>query len=185
MKTFKIVSLAVFSALIFVVTAYLFIPVGIGNINFGDAFILLAAVLLGPVYGAICGALGATLADLVSGYVVYAPFTFVIKAVEGLLCGILLHKALKKQKLPVWQMILTFVVSVLTMVLGYFVANTTLYSVETAISIGLPNDLVQAGVSVVAALALTVALKKIPYINKLFLSDTSAKSISEKSNLND
>ncbi len=182
MKTFKIVSLAVFSALIFVVTAYFILPVGIGYINFGDAFILLASVFLGPFSGALCGALGGALADLVNGYAAYAPFTLVIKAVEGFLCGILLHKTMGKPKLPVWQLILGFVISALTMVLGYFIANTILYSVETAITMGVLNDLVQAAVSVAAALALTVALKKIPYVNKLFVSKMHIKNINDKNN---
>ena len=56
---------AMFSALIFVITAFVSLPAGpVGNINLGDAFIIIATFLLGP-YGAIAGGLGAMLADLI------------------------------------------------------------------------------------------------------------------------
>ena len=176
MKTFKIVSIAVFTALIFVVTAYLFIPVGIGYINFGDAFILLASTLFGPLAGALCGAIGGTLADLVNGYALYAPFTLIIKAVEGFLCGIIIRKTFAKQKLPVWRIIVAYVSASLTMVLGYFITNSILTDIPTALTVGVPNDLVQAALSVAAALVLTFALKKVSYINKLITSSIKTKN---------
>lgn len=46
--------------------------------------VLLCGWLLGPIYGTIAAGLGPALADIFSGYVVYAPATFVIKALMAL-----------------------------------------------------------------------------------------------------
>lgn len=62
---------------------------GGGYYNFGDVAIFIAAAALGPVVGAFVGGLGGALGDLILGYTIYAPFTLIIKAAEGILAGIL------------------------------------------------------------------------------------------------
>ena len=76
---------ALFAAMIFVFTAYLHVPSHTGYTHVGDAFLYLAACLLPASYGAAAGAIGAGLADLLSGYAIWAPGTVVIKAVTALL----------------------------------------------------------------------------------------------------
>lgn len=85
--TLYVVMLAMMMALCCVLTVFVQIPMGNGYVNFGDAVIFLAASLLGPVAGAIVGGIGSALADIFSGYVVYAAFTLVVKAAEGFVCG--------------------------------------------------------------------------------------------------
>jgi len=51
-----------------------------GYINLGDGIVLIASWILPLPYGLIAAGLGSALADLFSGYVVYAPATFIIKA---------------------------------------------------------------------------------------------------------
>jgi uncharacterized membrane protein len=78
--TFYLVLIALFSALVFVVTYVLPVPIGVvGYVNFGDAVIFISAMVLGPIGGAVAGAVGSTLADVFLGYVTYAPFTFFVK----------------------------------------------------------------------------------------------------------
>lgn len=62
-----------FAALICLTTAFiLHIPVGNGYIHLGDSFIYLAACVLPMPYGIIAAALGGSMADLLSGYAIYA-----------------------------------------------------------------------------------------------------------------
>lgn len=167
MKTQKIVVTALFSALVFVATYFLTIPVQIGYINFGDAFLLLAGVLVGPWGAGICGALGGAIADLASGFAIYAPFTLVVKFVEGVLCGLLFNLLKKRDKLYFAGTFFAFVVSALWMVFGYLITNTILYSFEAAL-LTVVNDLLQAGISVAIATVLFVALSHIPYVRHNF-----------------
>lgn len=87
-KLLLLVLSALFAAMITVMTAFLFhIPIGVngGYLHFGDALIYLAASMLPTPYACIAAAVGAGLADIVSGAPIWAPFTLVIKACIALL----------------------------------------------------------------------------------------------------
>lgn len=74
-----------FAALIFVATAYLpRIPTALGYIHPGDGFVLIAAACLPFPYALSAAALGGTLADLMTGYAIYAPATLMIKLLMAL-----------------------------------------------------------------------------------------------------
>lgn len=74
---------AIFAAVIYVFTAYLHVPSFNGYTHIGDGFLYLAASLLPTGYAAAAGAVGAGLADLLSGYSIWAPATLVIKALTA------------------------------------------------------------------------------------------------------
>lgn len=75
----KVVWGAMFAALICVTTMFPQIPTGFGGyVHLGDGAVLCAAAFLGP-FAAMPAALGSALADIASGYVLYAPATFIIK----------------------------------------------------------------------------------------------------------
>ena len=76
---------AIFTALVFVVTAYLHIPTNNGYIHVGDGIIYLAACLLPWPYAIAVGACGALLADCLTGFAVWAPASVIIKALTALL----------------------------------------------------------------------------------------------------
>lgn len=75
---------AVFAALCFTGTFVIVIPLPYGYFNAGDVFVLLAGWCLGPVYGSVAAAAGSSLADVLSGFALYAPATFVIKGADAL-----------------------------------------------------------------------------------------------------
>ena len=91
MKTKEICLRGLMIALVTVSTMVLQIPVSATNgyIHLGDSMILLISVFFGWRYGMVAGGVGAALADLLSGYAHWAPFTLIIKGVMGLLfrCG--------------------------------------------------------------------------------------------------
>lgn len=65
------------------------------KVHIGNAFVILAALLLGGVYGGLSGAVGLTLADIVSGYAASAPRTFICKFLIGIIVGLVAHKLAK------------------------------------------------------------------------------------------
>lgn len=75
----------ILTAVVFVFTAYFHIPSHTGYTHVGDGFIYLAACILPLPYAVFVGSVGAMLADCLSGYVIWAPGTVVIKAVAVLL----------------------------------------------------------------------------------------------------
>ena len=62
------------------------------KIHLGNAFVVLAALLLGGGYGGLAGAIGLSIADITLGYTASAPRTFITKLVIGLIVGLVAHK---------------------------------------------------------------------------------------------
>ena len=93
----KLAQTALFAALAFVSFKFLKIdiPTPGGNstsLHVGNAFCVLASLLLGGRYGAVAGAAGLTLADVMDPkYVVSAPKTFFLKLCIGLVTGWVAH----------------------------------------------------------------------------------------------
>ncbi len=84
----KLTLAGMFAALAFACFSYLRIeiPMGLGltgKIYVGHAFILLSALVLGAKYGALSGAIGLALADLLAGCTTSAPPTFLAKFLLG------------------------------------------------------------------------------------------------------
>ena len=102
-KILKLTLAAMFAALSFICFSYLRIeiPMGMGlpgKIYVGSAFVMLSAFILGPRYGALTGAVGLTLGDILVGYVTSAPPTFVAKFILGAVAGIVAHPMLHLPK---------------------------------------------------------------------------------------
>ena len=85
MKTKKLVIAALMAALACVVTMIVKVPSPLkGYVNLGDCIVLIAGWILSPVYGFMAAAIGSAMADVFSGYVLYAPATFAIKGLMAL-----------------------------------------------------------------------------------------------------
>ncbi|MDI6771305.1 MAG: ECF transporter S component [bacterium] len=90
MKAREIALSGVMTALVFVVTRAFALPIPQtkGFFNLGEAGVYASALLFGPLVGALAGGVGSALADLSLGYAQYAPFTLVIKGLEGAVVGL-------------------------------------------------------------------------------------------------
>lgn len=146
----------VFSALILLATQLFKIPTGIGYANLGDGFILVAAYLLGPA-AFFPAAIGSALADLLAGYPIYIPATFVIKGLMGLTAGFLL----KNEKITVVRKIAVFTLAELIMIGGYFGYESLPFMYGPAAAAGsiIPN-LGQAAVGILMGMILTAIMEK-------------------------
>lgn len=166
----KICIAAMFAALICVATMIIRIPSPIGGyLNFGDCFILVAAWILGPVYGFAAGGIGSALADLFSGYPVYAPGTFVIKGLIALAAALIVGAMIKKSpKLRVPGFILGSVVGELIMVGGYYLYESTLlgYGFIGGLE-GLPMNFLQALFGAVLGVVLILVIAKTGVFSRL------------------
>lgn len=100
-RVIKLTQTALFAALCFVSFTFLKIkiPVPGGDataLHIGNAFCVLAALLLGGLYGGLAGAIGMTIADLLDPvFILVAPKTFVLKLCIGLITGLVAHKYAK------------------------------------------------------------------------------------------
>ena len=136
-NTKKLTYGGILGSLIFVGTWFLKIPIIHGYLNFGDGFIIISGMILGPS-AFIPAAIGSSLADIVSGYTIYAPFTFVIKGLIGLITGYLVNK----KELKIRSLFLVFILVETIMVLGYLATDTLLFTLKGAI-LSLPFNILQ------------------------------------------
>ncbi len=100
MKSARELSLvAIFTAVNCISTTMIqvYIPATKGYFNIGESTVYITAMLFGPKIGAIAGGLGPALADIATGYYIYAPATAIIKGLEGLIVGFLSRKPVKKR----------------------------------------------------------------------------------------
>lgn len=153
--------IGIFGALTCVITMIISIPVPAtqGYINIGDAMVMLAALLFGPVVGGLAGGIGSALADLFLGYVMYAPATLVIKGLEGLVVGLISDPKNYGRGLT-RRDIIGVVVGGLIMVFGYFLYEIIIFGVYPALYEVFLNSLIQYGLGIAISLLLTVPIRK-------------------------
>ena len=118
-----IIITALFAALTFVATSIIKIPtVTQGYIHPGDGLVLLSGLLLGPLWGTLAAGVGSALSDILGGYFVYAPATFIIKALSALVAFLIFRALTKKEtKGSILKVISAGIGGEAVMVLGYFV----------------------------------------------------------------
>lgn len=120
-STFEIAVIAVMSALTMVATmmSINFAPTG-GYFNFGDVIVVTTALLFGSIIGGVTGGLGSALADIILGYGLFAPFTFIIKGTEGFVVGYL---AGGKENTSLSRKILAWLIGGIIIIAGYWIAE--------------------------------------------------------------
>lgn len=164
----KVVLAGLFIALVFLSTYFTRIPGPIppGYINFGDAVIMVAAILFGKSYGFFAGSIGSALADIVSpGGFIYAPITFIVKGLEGYITGLIASRQVGMDSKSTIR-IVSIVVGAVIMVAGYFLGEMYVLRIfdsqfgYTAAAADLPFNLIQGGVSSVIGYMLVVILDK-------------------------
>ena len=152
----QIVLSAIMAALICVATMLIQIPnpPTKGYINIGDAMIFVSALSFGNFVGGLAGAIGSSLADVLSGFSLYAPFTFVIKGAEGFLAGLISNK---KSAL---RDIMAVAVAGLEMILGYFLAEFYPLQYGWAALTEVPGNVSQIVVGGIIGIPLAIIIRK-------------------------
>lgn len=169
-KNFKLQMIAaLFAALTCVATMSVRIPTPAtgGYIHPGDALVILCGVYLGPLFGFLAAGIGSAFADLLGGYFIYIPITFVIKGLVALCSGLVYH-AFSKGK---WsrQMTCVLIGGLIDTVLvagGYLICESILYEVSGSLASIIPN-IIQGISGLVIASVLFAALSKVPELKRL------------------
>jgi uncharacterized membrane protein len=96
----KLIMTGLLTALITVTTIVIPIPIPFTNgyVHPGDSMIFMSVLLLGRKRGALAAGFGSAFADVVLGFFIWAPFTFVIKGLMAFIVGFIIEKCAEKHR---------------------------------------------------------------------------------------
>lgn len=143
----KLCVTALFIALTYLATALIQIPIPLGYSNLGDSVILLTAFLFSPGIACISGALGASLADLLTGYAIWSIPTLIIKFIIALIACLIMGKT--KKKMYSVKTIIAAIASMVFMVAGYVFAGAILYGSVGAGIASAPGLIAEAVINII------------------------------------
>ena len=170
-STFKTVITALFAALICVATMLVQIPIPAtgGYANLGDGVILICAFLMHPLYAVIAAGLGSLLADVLAGYLAYAPGTLVIKAGVALIAALLFRRFGRGQtaKKSLIVMIAAGILAEAFMVLGYFMYEAVLLGMGSGAAGAIPGNIGQGAAGVIIACVVAPVLTRSREVHEL------------------
>lgn len=165
---------ALFAALCYVGFQYFRIDIPVGDsstaFHLGNVFCVLAALLLGGVWGGMAGSVGMTIADLmIPVYVISAPKTFLLKLGIGLITGLVAHGVFKlsrdkERKIPlVWATALSCTAgmafnAIADPVVGYFYKMYILGVPQSAAQVWMNFNFLTTGVNAVVAIVVSTVL---------------------------
>lgn len=162
----ELVQVALFAALAYVSANFLQIPYGNGGvIQLGDSMIYIAAILFGSRTAALSGAIGLSMFDLFSPYAVWAPYTFVIKLVMGIIAGSIANSGNSKGNNWI-KNIIGIALAGIWMAIGYYFAEAIMTKNMIAPLAYIPGSIIQVAGSGLIAVITLIALKKTKYFNK-------------------
>ena len=159
MNTKRTVVSALMAALTCAATMVIKIPSPLnGYLNLGDCIVLVAGWMLTPTYGFLAAGLGSALADLFSGYVTYAPATFLIK---GLMAIIAYYgfKVFHKKLGNIPSRIISGVAAEIVMILGYYVFEGFLYGFVPSL-VNIPANSMQGIAGLIVGIVLMEMFEK-------------------------
>ena len=158
-KTKKMVVAALVAALTCVATMIIKIPSPLkGYLNLGDCMVLVAGWILSPAYGFFAAGLGSALADVLSGYVIYAPATFVIKGLMALI-AFSVHQWLRKAVGDFFSRVISGAGAEVIMILGYFVFEGFMYGFIPS-TVNIPANGVQGIAGLIIGVLIVTVLEK-------------------------
>lgn len=176
-KLYLTVYSAIFAALICVATSIIYIPIPSGGYaHLGDGLVLLAGFCLPLPYAALAAGVGSLIADLFAGYALYAPATFIIKALCAVVAG-LLYKAFKKLPI-VLNLSFSAICAELLMVGGYLFFEAVILSLGLGALGGIFGNAMQGCVGTLVGCILFLALRKTRLIPKFNTPDQSSDKAS-------
>lgn len=162
-KVRGIVQLGLLSALTFVATMAIHVPSFNGGvIHLGDSMIFLTAVIFGKKYAAISGAVGMTMFDILSGYSIWAPYTFIIKAGMGFIAGSIAYMGSSKGD-NTFKNAIGMLLAGIWMILGYYLAEVMISGNLISPVASMMGNVIQFGGGSVIAFVIIAAIKKTSY----------------------
>ena len=159
-KILPICLCAVLASLSFVMTFInirLPLPGNGGLVHLGNIPVVIAAIVLGKKYGAVTGALGMTLFDIMGGWLLWAPFTFLIRLAVGFAIGFFAKKRAGKS---IAYKLLGILVGGVILISGYYAAEWIIYGNPFAPVASIPGNVLQIISMLVLGVPLAAAIEK-------------------------
>jgi uncharacterized membrane protein len=160
-KTQALVINALFVALTLVATMFINLKLPIagngGLIHLGNVPLFIAAFVFGRRTGAIAGAFGMGLFDLISGWTIWAPFTFIIVGAMGYVAGLIGEKVPGKRAV-VYS--IAVIAALLIKIVGYYFAEVVLYSNWIAPFGSIPGNVLQVVFAGLVVVPIVARIKK-------------------------
>jgi uncharacterized membrane protein len=162
-------------ALVFVATYFIqfqlpFSATG-GLVHMGNVALFTIAMVFGSKKGAISGAFGMALFDIFSGWFVWAPGTFIVRGIMGLIIGLVYEKRAKNQANLVLVTGVAIVLSSLWMMGGYYIVEGLLYGNWIAPMGSIPGNITQISIGWIIALPLSAVLKNVKGIKGALVNE--------------
>ncbi len=156
-NTLFLTTTAMFIALTYIFTAFINVrlPISVngGLIHLGNVPLFIAAMLFGKKTGALAGGIGMGLFDLLSGWTVWAPFTFIIVGLMGYTVGSICEK-----HHGYGYKVLAVIAALLIKVVGYYIAEGIIYQNWIVPATSIPGNVIQVGTAAVVVLAVITPL---------------------------
>ena len=151
---------SMFAALICVATFIIKVPsvVTNGYTHLGDGFIFIAVILLGEKNGAWAGAIGASLADIIGGYSIYALPTFIIKGIMGLMMGTVIERLPDTNN----KWVMGAGLGSLWQIFGYYVVGSLMVGNFITTISEIPGNGIQSAAGIIVAIMFLAVFKNTP-----------------------
>lgn len=165
-RTFDLIITSMLIALVFIATVMLNIKLPItangGLVHLGTAVLFISSILFGPKKGAIAGALGMGLFDLVGPWILWAPITFLARGLQGYIVGKIAWSKGRHGSSLALNLIAT-IVSIPFMLGVYYLGEAIIFKSWIVPAASIPGNIVQNVVGLCVAIPVCVVLKKIPF----------------------
>lgn len=162
-STRDLVETALLIALVFVATRFINIRLPIasngGLVHLGNAMLFISAIVFGKKKGALAGAFGMGLFDLLSEWAIWAPFTFIVRGVMGYIIGSVSWSSCKKGN-DVLTNILAILISGIWMILGYYITELILYGNQIQALASIPGNVTQILIGTLIGVPVAKVLKR-------------------------
>ncbi|MBO3443264.1 ECF transporter S component [Clostridium sp. CCUG 7971] len=161
--TRDLVETSLLIVLVFIATKFINIklPISIngGLIHLGNTMLFISAIVFGKKKGAISGAFGMALFDLVSGWTMWAPFTFIVRGIMGYIIGSISWSSGKCGNNTVTN-IFAIIISGIWMLVGYYITEVILYGNLTVPLTSIPGNITQVVIGLIIGLPIAKVIKK-------------------------
>ncbi|GAA0713553.1 ECF transporter S component [Paraclostridium ghonii] len=161
--TKDIVETALLISLVFIATRFINIRLPIasngGLVHLGNTMLFISSIVFGKKKGACAGAFGMALFDLLSEWVIWAPFTFIIRGVMGYIIGSIAWSKEKRGNSIVTN-IVAIIVSGVWMIIGYYITECILYGNYIQPIGSIPGNITQVVIGIIIGVPIAKVLKR-------------------------
>ena len=173
-KIKRLCETTLFIAIVFLGVFIIKFPGPFGYVHIGDSMIFLAVLMLGTKQGAAAGGLGAAVADIVSGYTIWALPTLICKALMSFVMGTMIKQhAFGLKGRVLW--IAAAVCGGLTQGIAYVIFWYILFGSAAAVA-AVPGLAFQTVSGIIIAFTISEALQKTS-LKKHFIYTTDEKGV--------